>query len=838
MTTPVPGITIDRQYIEPLDQNWRLAATAPGACADPAQALAQNLYWREAVVPGTVAVSLDADLDQGDDYDACDWWYRCTFAAPRQNAVRLRCDGLATLAEVWLNGTLLLVADNMFLPWAVDISAHLRAENELAICFRSLRAALSARRARPRWKTALVDQQPLRWFRTTLLGRIPGWTPALAPVGPWQGIRLEGTEQLEVLALDLQTGARAGVAALHLAATLRSRGEIRAASLCLGGRRHALGLDQSGDTCRLDSDLVLDDVPLWWPHTHGEPALLDCRIELEIEGETLAIDCGRVGFKDIAVDRSGGAVRFVVNGIAVFCRGACWTCGDIKALVGSPARLREALTLARAAGANMLRIGGTMTYESDAFYALCDELGLLVWQDFMFANMDYPVADDGFRANIEREARFQLQRLQRHPCIAAYCGGSEIEQQAAMLGLPAGEWSNDFFSEALPRLCAQLHAGIPYFRGSPSEGALPFHTASGIAHYYGVGAYRRPLADVKLAQVKFGAETLGFANVPEPETMALMLHGATPMPHHPAWKAGVPRDNGAGLDFEDVRDHYLKLLFDLDPVQLRSRDVERYYALSRAVSGEVMGRVFSEWRRTDSECGGALVWFFNDLRPGAGWGIIDSENRPKAAYHYLKRAWARRTVRITDEGLNGLQLHVINESAAPLAAGVELEVFQAGRIRIAAATTAVAVAPHSTLMLESDALLGHFSDITYAYRFGPPGHDIVVARLVADSGATLGEDVYFPQGLNLPYQDAAQIRSSTRVLDDSVIVTLESDCFLQTVHVDSRDYMADDNYFHLAPNRKKQIRFSPAGAPGKKFKCHFSALNLRESITVRADEPA
>src|SRR5207248_8354521 len=110
--------------------------------------------------------------------------------------------------------------------------------------------------------------------------------------------------------------------------------------------------------------------------------------------------------------------------------------------------------------------------------------------------------------------------------------------------------------------------------------------------------------------------------------------------HHPRWKAGVPRDAGAGWDFEDVRDHYLRLLFDLDPPALRSVDHERYLELSRAVSGEVMAEVFGEWRRGRSPCGGALVLWLSDLAPGAGWGLLDHGGDPKVAYHYLRRALA------------------------------------------------------------------------------------------------------------------------------------------------------------------------------------------------------
>ena len=825
----------------PLHDAWQLAPAAPGSIADAAQLLTTQLHWRNAVVPGTVAQSLGIGIDEVGNYDAQDWWYRTHFNAATSNEHQhtLHFDGLATLADVWLNGALILSARNMFVPHEVNITAELRAHNELIICFRALDTELAIRKARPRWKTALVPQQNMRWIRTTLLGRIPGWTPPINPVGPWKSIWLEQSAHLSVNALDIQTSAEKNVGTIRIAAqlSLNVSATVVRATLHVGAQSFALACTQDSTSTQLFGEFALPNIALWWPHTHGTPALHDCYIALEIDANQFAIDCGRIGFKNVVFDRSNNQVKLLVNGIEVFCRGACWTINDFRTLLGSEEQLRESLQLAQNAGMNMLRIGGTMTYESDLFYRLCDELGIMVWQDFMFANMDYPVADTHFRAEIDREVSYQLQRLQKHACIAVYCGGSEIEQQASMLGLPASEWSNEFFAEALPQLCERLHGGIPYFPSTPCEGILPFHIDTGISHYYGVGAYRRPLFDVKHAGVKFTSECLGFSNVPEPEAIDLLLNGTLPPPHHPLWKARQPRDTGPGWDFEDIRDHYLKILFDLDPVALRSQDVERYYALSRVVTGEVMKSVFAEWRKTNSPCGGGLVWFYKDLWPGAGWGIIDSENRPKAAYHYLRRAFAPQALLITDEGLNGLHLHAINDSAKPLRATVELTLLQHGKIQIARADRTIEVPAHSQLVLHSDSLLQHFSDITYSYRFGPPKHDVVAATMRCnDSNAILAEDFYFPLGLNLPYQSGSTLHHEAEFKEDgSVIFSIQSECFLQSVQISAKGYRPAENYFHLLPGQQKRVMLTPDNPASTKFKAYITALNLYESHTVRAE---
>ncbi len=819
---------------------WQLARCAPGLLTNEAlgfdDGAGATLDWRAATVPGTVAESLHHDLDQVGHYDAHDWWYRCAFARPTAARVRVRFDGLATLARVWLNGTAILTSRNMFVAASVDITALLEDHNVLVMVFESLEAALRVRRARPRWKTALVENQNLRWFRTTLLGRIPGWTPPITPVGPWRPITLECRERFEVTRIDLQVRAsgKQGLVAIRARVELLPGHRLEGALLRIDEHCHDLQIVDAADgSLSVSGDLTLSDVNLWWPHTHGAAPLYDCVLELTVDGAERDVPLGRVGFKEVTLDTADG-VRFVVNGEPVFCRGASWTTSDIVTLRSDPAGLRRVLTRARDAGLNMLRIGGTMVYESTAFYELCDELGILVWQDFMFANMDYPVDDAAFLADIDREARHQLGRLQRHVCIAAYCGGSEVAQQAAMVGRPAEEWTNRFFAETLAGLCADRHATIPYFPSTPWGGALPFHVRTGISNYYGIGAYRRPLSDVKHAGVKFTTECLGFSNVPDRETMALMHEGKTLPPHHPLWKARQPRDSGPGWDFEDIRDHYCRALFDLDPIALRSVDVERYYAVSRVVTGEVMQRVFSEWRTPGNPCGGGLVWFFQDLWPGAGWGIIDSTGRPKAVFWYLRRAWAPRAVRLIDAGLDGLDVVLINEDREPLQARVELCLYQQGEKTGTGKLVDVEVAGRGSSTLSADALLGFFCDLTRAYRFGPPAHDLVGVRLHdRRTGELVGEDFYFPGGLGLPRHRHAPIESALEWVDGQVCVTLRSAVFLQSVCVSCRDFEPSDNYFHLAPDTDKRLVFSPLKPGSAQFKAELDALNVGETVVLR-----
>ena len=828
----------------PLNSAWTLTSTPPSFIQHPNELSTHSLLWSNAVVPGTAAQALSQPEHVGK-LDDSDWWYQCEFIGldtkPEQE-IYLRLDGLASIADVWLNDQLIVQSNNMFIANRLAVtSLLLKDKNHLTICFRSLTKHLEIKRARPRWKTKLVNNQQLRWVRTTLLGRIPGWTPATPSIGPWKQIQLEQISHVELLSSKLNTSAvgNTGTIKGNFTANILSPGStINSATLHIGNYSIPLTLNAS-EQCENHIDLhgedSIPDVKLWWPHTHGDPTLLDCKLVLHSDVGDIDFSLGKRGFKHIQLQQSDTSVGFQINGIDVFCRGACWTVADFTSLTGNKENLKTALTLAKDAGINMLRVGGTMVYESDEFYDLCDQLGIMVWQDFMFANMDYPISDSAFHQSITAEVNGQLDRLSSHASISVYCGNSEVQQQAAMLGLPKDSWSNHFFDNELRELCAEKHTGIPYFPSTPCGGVLPFHLNQGLSHYYGVGAYKRPITDAKLADVQFTPETLGFSHIPEPSTIDRLFNGEIPSMHDPRWKQGIPRDTGAGWDFEDIRDHYLSLRYKEDPVALRSHDPDRYLALSRVVTGEVIYRVFAHWRSSTSQCNGALIWFYKDLVPGAGWGIIDSNNQPKAAYFSVKRAFVSQGVFIEDAGLNGLCLHVINEREAKLNVMLELQAFRDCGTETLHVTKELTLNKQSKLSLKADELVGYFSDLTYAYRFGPIQHQVVVARLIdMDTGNYLDDDCYFPTTHHLTKQKNVDL--TVEVVDrgpSGLFLKLFTQQFLQSVRLVLKTHRPEDNYFHLVPNCAREIKLHPTSEQAKSVKGYIEALNLQEPIKVR-----
>lgn len=784
-----------------LDEGWSFVLTGPGVCALPS-ALPPMLENIPATVPGTVAAALEAagrfDRENPAPLFDKDIWYRRSLAGEAPGPAILRFAGLATVAEVFLDDRLILSSESMF--ESHDVPVELAGLEMLSICFRALRPHLENTGPRARWRPRLMNSQGLRLIRTTALGFMPGWCPEVHAVGPWRPVRLiRSTLPLSPLrgqegfAISATLSNNEGI----LEVSFFHEGPARDFRLVCDGRETSFGSDEG----RYSAQLPLPGIKPWWPHTHGEPALYD--VTLRIDGEEFPL--GRTGFRSVSIDRGkdGSDFALIVNGEKIFCRGAVWTSADIVKLPGDRAAYEPWLKLAREAGMNMIRIPGIATYESPEFFALCDEFGLMVWQDFMFANFDYPVADPHFVIHVKKEVEQFLTEMQASPSLVLLCGGSEIYQQGAMLGLPERLWKGPFCEEILAGFAAEYRPDLPYVANSPSGGGLPFYPNAGVAHYYGVGAYRRPLEDARRANIRFAAECLAFSNLSGAET----LQGG---------ERGIPRDAGADWDFEDVRDHYLGELYGVDPQKLRHDDFDRYLALSRAVTGEVMEATFAEWRRPGSSCNGAFVFTFQDVMPGAGWGVVGVDGNPKPAWYALKRAFRPVQAVFADEGTNGLDVHLLNETGNALPVLLEVACLRDGRIPVVSGRRELTLPARSGESLACTDLFGAFFDANYAYRFGPPSHDVTVAQLRhAETGEPIAQAFHFPLGRAEAWHDAC---ISVSLAEDQGVLWLElsTDCLAQSVSVDAPGYRADDNWFHLAPNAKKRVRLEAlSGTAGR-----------------------
>jgi beta-mannosidase len=662
--------------------------------------------------------------------DDTDFATRTTLTAPSDG--ELVFDGLATLCTVLVDGAVVAESESMWVPVRVPVTAG---EHEVEVRCAALTPRLAERRKpRARWRQKVASDGNLRWFRTTLLGRTP-FAPGPPVVGLWRPAWFVADEP----ALRLRT---------------RVEGADGVVEVTPAG----------GETV----EIRVPDVELWWPHTHGTPRLYD----IEFEGQRR-----RVGFRTITANedwlREGLELR--VNGVPVFVRGALWT-------PVPPGEERATLELARDAGLNAIRLPGTGVYESAAFHDLCDELGLLVWQDLMFANLDYPFDVPEFRAQVDAELDALADVVGGRPSLAVVCGGSEIEQQVAMLGLDPALGRPPFLTD-------RLDLDAVYVPNAPCGAERPLRADDGVAHWFGVGGYRRPLAEARTAGVRFAAECLALANAPDD------------LPDDP--RAGVMRDADTDWDFLDVTRHYLAELYGRDAGD----------DLLPWVSGDVMAEVLGEWRRAGSPCGGALILWLRDLAPGSGWGLLDHRGRPKAVLGALSQVLAPVAIWTTDEGMSGIAVHVANDRPEPLSTTLRVTLYRDGEHPVEEATAPIEVPAHGSWTGDVETLLGRWVDAAYSYRFGPPQHDLLVAALdelsLAAARETAGRS---PERLDA---EALGVAASRR--GDAVRITTRR--ALLGARIGGRMFVVE-------PGRERTVRVSDAGD------VELTARNLAGRMTI------
>ncbi len=778
----------------------------------------------------------EADAEPDTEPDASPETRPDTPRAARPAAIRsrLHIGGIATWSELRVNGALVRESRSMFAADVLDVTEHLReGRNTVQVRVLPLTDLLAAtpRRPRARWRTAVVEDNRLRWVRTTLLGRCPGFAPGPPVVGPWRPIVLELYRGPVLVAADVRAVLTGDDGVVRVHAELSEPAPV---TVEISGP-HAT-VSRTLEAGEQSIEITLPQVQRWWPWTHGAPTRYAVRLlvgthALEWPGDGTAADrtVRHVGFRTLSaaapgepVDVEHSGIALHVNGVPVFCRGAVWvprltdprpeaSLGDLDSMV--------------AMNLNMVRVPGLAWYESDAFHDRCDELGILVWQDLMFATLDVPVTQQPLRDEVTAEIGAQLRRLGSRPSLTVVCGSSELRQQAAMMGaLPQAEGEqvdDELVALASAALRSEAVDAI-WVPSAPCGGDLPFRTDVGIANYYGVGGYRRPLSDVRIADVRFAAECLALANLPD---------GPLGVAFDARWKAGVPRDSGSPWDFDDVREHYLAELFGPSAPGLRLSDPDRWVELSRAVSGEVMAHVFGDWRRQASPSGGGLVLWLRDLLPGAGWGLLDAGGNRKSASWPLARVLAPVAVWATDEGLNGVDVHLANDTPAALNATLELRLWRDGEVLVGSVDHAVELAAHSVTRLGVESLLARFTDAGYAYRFGPPAQDAISARLRAPDGSVLAEHTHFPvaRGLGrLSAEDCALTAEVRLDSDGTRVLTLTTQRVLWAVRVSAGAAVPSDDALTLVPGLARQIRFDSAGGP---VSGEVTAANLEGRLT-------
>ncbi|WP_144793739.1 hypothetical protein [Kocuria palustris] len=715
-----------------------------------------------ATVPGTVASALrDARLEPDPDPDARDWWWTAEIdlppappgaSGPGPATWELRLRGVATVSEIWWDGMRIATSstglDDVAARFEADAGRH-----GIAVVCRALSLLPVPRRPRPRWRSSLVGDQSLRWRRTPLMGRIH-WGGTEPAVGPWGEADLRRVPDHGATVVGIRTGLDADLCTAHVVVTLEAVRPVTVELACAGSSE---SLDVPAG--RSELRLGVTRPPLWWPATHGDPVLHRLSIRAGAENGPLeSLAEASVGFRRIVGQTDGGGFRLFVNGQRIFARGAVWAPVDPLSLGGEAAEIERTVRAMRSAGANILRISGTGAWESAAFYGACDRLGVMVWQDAMLATLDPPETPE-WLGQLEAEMRTWLPRLGAHPCLAVLSGGNEVLQQPVLWGRPPQDMAIPAIDELIPRLCAELVPGVVHVATSPCGGTPPTRPDQGISHWFGVGAYRRPLSDARLSGVRFAAEALAFGCPPAPSSAEEAFGTKTADQDHDArsaWRAAAARDPGASWDFEEISAHYARRWIapgiDADRGATGAAPGGRAEAdwdeltrteqlrLERAAAARAVERTLVDLRRPGSQCDGVIVLAARDLLPGAGWGLLDSEGRPKATWYAMRRACAPVAVAITDEGLSGLHVHVLCDRPIRLRAVLRLSVWTTVGVRSHERDVDVRLDGPGAVTFGAESELGGFMDLDRSWGFGDRQWEALAAKLlVADDSDDVPE---------------------------------------------------------------------------------------------------
>ncbi len=648
-----------------LVEDWQLkqrdlAKTLEDDCAASAG-------WRPATVPGVVQGDLLAQGVIPDPFQELnetavqwvgerDWIYRCRFSWTPDEADGgepvLCFGGLDTIATVWLNGQQLLASDNMFVAHRIPVQAYLTAgENELIILFESALRVGKEREAAHQKMPLWNGDSSRVYVRKAQYQYSWDWGPCLLTSGPWQPVWLEHTTaRIAELYAPAAVSDDLQHAEFAVRVTVEHPEKLPSGTLQLNlyAPDGALLAEQTFSALEetLQHTFTVEQPQLWWPHGYGAQARYRLVATLRqddviVEQQEQLLGLRRLQLLQEAVEgEEGKSFRFDVNNTPIFCGGANWIPADLILNRVSAERYRTLLQQAVDAHMLTIRVWGGGIYESDTFYDLCDELGLLVWQDFLFACALYP-AHEEFQQSVRAEAETAVRRLRHHPSIALWSGNNEDYLIARSLKRPiSGPITDEFparaiYEQLLPEVCARLDPARPYWRGSPYGGADDSNDRSeGDQHIWDIWhGEQAPYQDYPRFVGRFVSE-FGMAALPSATTLAAM---ASPAERYPGSRV---------LDFHFKADGGVRRVGTYLSENLRiPAEMALYTYATQVLQSEALASAYRGWRRQFQgpghyACSGALVWQLNDCWPCISWAIVDDALIPKMAYYAVRRALA------------------------------------------------------------------------------------------------------------------------------------------------------------------------------------------------------
>ena len=724
-------------------------------------------------------------------------------------SVILRCEGLDTLAEIRVNGALAGTAENMHRIWEYNVKSLLReGENDISVRFASptkyIREAYALSRADGS-SDAMVGFPLLRKAHC-MFGW--DWGPRLPDAGIWRPISLLGIDTARIRdVLILQDHSRSPDA---VALTVRTNLEhVGAGETAVRVRVTGPG-GETFEACGEEAVIDIPEPKLWWPAGFGEQPLYTVTVTLEKDGAELDSSEKRIGLRTMTVTRKkdewGESFSHCVNGVDIFAMGADYIPEDNLLPRVNPERTRKLLTDARAANMNCVRVWGGGYYPEDAFYDICDELGLLVWQDFMFACAVYNLTDE-FEANITAEFVDNVRRLRHHPSLALWCGNNEMEQFVAQ-----GEWVSSkrqaadyikMYEYVIPKVLKTEDPQAFYWPASPSSGGSfdePQDPNRGDVHYWDVWHGLKPFTDYRNYLFRYVSE-FGFQSFPCMETIESFT---------------LPEDRNL---FSYVMEKHQRnasangrIVFYLSQMYLYPREMSELVYASQLLQAQAMQYGVEHWRRHRGHCMGAVIWQLNDCWPVASWASIDYFGRWKALHYYAKRFFAPVLISCHEEGIlsqntnvnaepfalkKSARLNVSNETRSPFAGTVRWSLRRPDASVIREGSENVSVSALDTLWLDE---LDFSEEDTYGTYFA--------YELLDAEGRTVGEgSVLFCPPKHFRFADP---KLSVRREGDELVVTARA--YARSVEIlAGADTVLGDNYFDMnaGERRVKIVRGEP-----------------------------
>jgi beta-mannosidase len=793
--------------------------------------------WMPAEVPGCVHTDLQragkipdpfvGTNEHGQQWiELADWEYRSSFVADaallRHDRVEIDFAGLDTYAEVLVNGARVLAADNMFRSWRADVKAHLvSGANAVLVRFKSPITAAKPAYDRLGYPLPAVNDQS-KTMVSMFTRKAPyhygwDWGPRFVTSGIWRPVairawdvaRLDDVQVYERALDDAQArleiaavvdATRAGTA--HVAVALADGSAVGSAEKRLTPGRNEIRFE-----------IAIDKPERWWPAGLGAQRLYTLGTSLTVDGVARGRRETRIGLRTVEVvsrhDAGGKSFFIKINGVPVFMKGANWIPSDSFVARETPERQRALLGAAATANMNMVRVWGGGIYESDSFYDICDELGLLVWQDFMFACSMYP-GDAAFVDNVRREAVENVRRLRNHPALALWAGNNEIEAAWQQWGWPArfhlGKaaqqtiWSDykHLFHDVLPRVVAAEDPGRFYARSTPSaneDGVPPGKLGWGDAHYWGVWHAEAPYEDYAKNVSRFMSE-YGFQSFPDLETVARYAPPSEWRMDSPVMLSHQRHPRGNAL----VKTY-------MDREFRAPKDFASFLYLSQVLQATVIRFGAEAHRRRMPYNMGSLYWQLDDCWPVASWSSVDYYGRWKALQYAARRFFAPVLLSPVDED-GTLRVYTVSDRRDELRGRLRLRVVDfdgTERWRFEREATIRPLASEAQFQAQTRDVLANID----------PRRVVLVVELDGANGAVDRSLFYFEKtrALELPEPGLA-VAAEPHATSASVRVTARR--FARAVRLDDGELGGafSDNYFDLLPGETRTVEWTPgAGSP-------------------------